>query len=261
MLKQFIKSLAIAGLFFCSISAHDKRAIVIGASSGIGKAVAQQLREHGYTVGVAARRVEKLAELESSFTKYIDVNDTDKAQLALQELIDEMGGLDLLVVNAGVMLGDFNDDGTLDWQAEQSTIATNVTGFSAMVSTGVNYFLQQGHGHIVGISSVDAMRGAAGCPTYCASKAFVSTYLEGLRNTFIQENISIDVTDIRPGFVATFHLPDWAYWVATPDEAALQICDAIKRRKKVAYVIKRWQLIAWLLRITPDWVYNKLGGF
>ncbi len=259
-------------LLFCIIAfpltsyATQPRAIVVGASSGIGRAVAKELCAHGYIVGLAARREEKLFELRdelktTSYTKYIDVNDTDQAQSGLLELIDELGGLDLLVVNAGVMRGDFDDTGTLDWQAEQAVIATNVQGFSAIASWGINYFREQGHGHVVGISSVAAMRGTAGCPTYWPSKAFVSTYLEGMRNTFIQENIPITVTDVRPGFVATSHLPHWAYWVVTPHEAAGQIYDAIATKKKVAYVTKRWQLIGWLLRITPDWVYNRMGGF
>ena len=118
---------------------------------------------------------------------------------------------------------------------------------------------------MVGISSTSGLRGDAKCPVYSGAKAFISRYLEGVRNQMIQKNIPIYVTDIIPGWVEIeaedVHKIPGAYWVATTQKAAQQICDAIKAKKKKAYITKRWQLIAWLYDITPDFIYNAIGGF
>ena len=248
-----------------------KQAIIIGASSGIGRALAKVMLENGYIVGLTARRYELLKEVQdefpnNTFIKRMDLTKPYKAQEQLGELIAEMGGVDIVVVNSGVWgesgaLVTSSVDCEIDWKKEKRIIDVNVTGFTAVANVAVNFFREQGYGHLVGVSSVDAVRGSACGPAYSASKSFVSTYMPGLRSKFAQLDISISVTDIRPGYISTYGPIEGGYWVATPEEAGVQILDAIEKKKKVAYVEARWQIIALLLQITPDFIYDKLGGF
>lgn len=231
-----------------------KKAIIIGATSGIGKELAVILGRNNYIVGLAGRRVELLLELQQelknrSYIKQIDVSEPVPAMLLLQELIDEMGGMDLIVISAGQ--GYINPE--LEWQPEFETVKVNVLGFMAMANVAMQYFVQQGQGHIVGISSIAAIRGSASAPAYAASKAFVSNYLEGLRFQAQKSGMDIVVTDIQPGLVDTAMAQgDGLFWVAPVERAADQIFQVIRKRKKYAYVTKRWRMIAWLLRIIPD---------
>jgi short-subunit dehydrogenase len=237
-----------------------KRAIIIGASSGIGKDLAIILAEHGYEVGLMARRVDKLEALQKDIpTKthigHIDIASPAEAIEKTQEMIDKMGGLDLMVLNAGI--GFLNPE--LDLAKEIETINVNVQGFSALAGLSYKYFAKQGHGHIVGISSIGALRGNHHAPAYNASKAFISNYLEGLRKKAFSEKIPITVTDIKPGFVDTdMAKGEGKFWVASPKKAAEQIFSAIKAKKKHAYITHRWRLIGWLLKLMPDWLYFKI---
>ena len=157
----------------------EKKAIVIGASSGIGKELAKVLAQNGYLVGLTARRFGLLQEIQKeiqtkTFIKQIDVTHISEAIDSLESLIREMGGVDLIIVNAGI--GSTNQD--FEWDKEQLTIQTNVLGFAAMAHTALKYFITQGKGHLVGISSITALRGIGKSPSYSASKAFVSNFLE-----------------------------------------------------------------------------------
>lgn len=237
-----------------------KKAIVVGASSGIGKDLAMILAEHGYEVGMMARRQEKLEALQKeipteTFIGHIDISAPIDAIEKMQEMIRKMDGLDLIVLNAGI--GYLNPE--LDLEKEIETINVNVQGFSALVGFSYNHFADQGHGHIVGISSIGALRGNHHAPAYNASKAFMSNYLEGLRKKAFIEKIPITVTDIKPGFVDTeMAKGEGKFWVAPSKKAAEQILSAIKEKKKHAYITRRWCLIGWLLRIMPDWLYFKI---
>jgi short-subunit dehydrogenase len=238
-----------------------KRAIVIGASSGIGRALALRLAREGYAVGLTARRLPLLLELQAeigprAFVKQIDVSDTARAMTLLDELIAELGGADLIVVNAGT--GHTNPD--LAWEPEQETIAVNVTGFTAMANVAYRHFVRRGAGHLVGISSIAALRGGGGAPAYNASKAYVSNYMDGLRHNLARLRLPVAVTDIQPGFVRTAMAQGpHVFWAASPEKAAEQIWQAIRRRKKRAVITRRWRLISWLMRIVPDAVYQRLG--
>jgi short-subunit dehydrogenase len=246
----------------------QQNVIIIGASAGIGKELARIFARNDYKVGLVARRIELLEQLQKelpgSYSKQIDIADTTTVHTKLQELVDEMGGLDIMVIGAGIWpeiaQGLVSPENTLLWNYEADTIDVNVKGFSAVANFAANIFLQQKSGHLVGISSVDALRGAAACPAYSASKAYVSNYLEGMRNKFIMLKVPIYVTDILPGYVATYEVQPGAYWVASAEKAATQIYEAINNKAKVAYVTKRWRLIAWLLMTMPDWLYHMIGG-
>lgn len=237
-----------------------KKAIVIGASSGIGRELARVLSRDSYAVGLAGRRADLLKSLQdeitgASFIKHIDVSKQDEAIGHLEEFILEMGGLDLIVISSGV--GFINPE--LGWKAEKDTVDVNVSGFAAMAGVAFKHFLKQDYGHIVGISSVAALRGGAEAPAYNASKAFVSNYLGGLRQKAAKAGAAITVTDIKPGFVNTAMAKgEGLFWVASPEKAAYQIYRAIEGRRKHAYITRRWRLMAWLLKFMPDWIYNKL---
>jgi short-subunit dehydrogenase len=237
-----------------------KRAIVIGASSGIGKELAIVLSRNGCAVGLMARRIDLLEELRGSlpagaFSRQADISDHPRAIATLENLIAEMGGVDLIVVSSGT--GFINPD--LDWAKEKETLDVNVIGFAAMANVAFRHFAKAGRGHLVGISSIAAIRGSGGAPAYGASKAFMSNYLEGLRVRARKAGLPIVVTDIQPGFVDTaIAKGQGLFWVASPQKAARQIYGAIQRKATHAYVTKRWSVIAWLLKVMPDFIYSKL---
>lgn len=240
-------------------SQDTKKAIVIGATSGIGKELAKILSQNGYTVGITGRRSPLLEKLQSelparSFLRQLDVADTSKAIGELKSLIDEMGGVELIVISAGTGF----IDPELPWNREKETIDVNVLGFAAMANVAYHHFMQRGSGHLVGISSIAAIRGG-GAPAYNASKAFVSSYLQGLRYKVSKVGLPIVVADIQPGLVDTqMAKGEGLFWVASPQKAALQIYKAIRKRKNHAYITKRWRLIAWAMRILPDFIYHRL---
>jgi short-subunit dehydrogenase len=215
------------------------------------------LARNGYEVGLAARRVELLCELQKeipsqTFIKQIDVSKPEVAMVLLRELINEMGGMDMIVLNSGVN----TRNSEFEWEKEIELINVNISGFVAGACVAVKHFRAQGSGHIVWISSIAALKGSATCSSYNASKAFVSNYLEGLRHRFSATNIY--VTDIRPGLVDTDMVrgQPGLFWMAAAEDAARQIFQAIKAKKKVVYVTRRWSIIAWLIKVMPDWVYS-----
>lgn len=237
-----------------------KKAIIIGASSGIGKELTKIFASHGCEVGIAARRTDLLNELIEEiptkiYTATIDIKNTDIAIQSLEKLIKDVGDVDIIVISSGV--GHMNS--LLDWSKEKETIETNVSGFTAMAGVAMHYFIQKRSGHIVGISSIASIRGDNAGPAYSASKAFMSNYLEGLRKKVAKEKIDITITDIQPGFVNTAMAKgDGLFWVASPQKAAKQIYQVIQQKKKKAYITKRWAIIAWLLKIMPDFIYDKI---
>lgn len=233
------------------------KAIVIGASSGIGKALAKVLARQGYELGLMARRVELLAELQDeistrSWIKQVDVTQVSDARETLEGLIQEMGEVDLIIVNAGVC---YNNQ-TFEWEKEETTIQINVLGFAAMAQAAMHYFLSRGKGHLVGISSISAIRGESESPSYGASKAFVSSFLEGLQLKVHREKKEICITDIQPGWVETDMAKGFeTFWMASVEEAVEQIYSAIKHKRAHAYITRRWCWYAWLLKLTPRWIY------
>lgn len=252
-----------------AVDIHPKRAIIIGASSGMGKAVAQGLANDGYIVGLAARRIDLLRALQQtiiteSYIKQMDVSQPHEAVERLQELIAQMGGLDLLVIaSSGFRDVAFSDR---DWNNDRAILDVDVIGFYALARTGCNYFEQQGYGHLVGFSSIDGLRGIAFAAAYSAAKSFCSRYLEAERNYFMQKNIPVVVTEIIPGWINSQEDPDFkehypqAYWFETLDDAAQEIMQAIRNKVPVAYITKRWQTVAQMLNIMPDDLYNAIGG-
>ncbi|OGV48569.1 MAG: oxidoreductase [Lentisphaerae bacterium GWF2_52_8] len=235
-----------------------RKAIIIGGSSGIGRELAKILVHEEYIVGVTARRIQLLSELQKEIgpnllVKKMDVSKPEDAVRILHELIDEMGGCELLVISAGT---GFINPG-LSWDKEEVTISVNVSGFTAVAAAAMLHFIEKGRGHLVNISSIAALRGQRNAPAYNASKAYASNYMQGLRQKAGHLRLPIVLTDIQPGLVDTaMARGERLFWVAAPEKAAQQIFDAIRKKKKHAYVTKRWRLIAWVLRFMPDFLYK-----
>ena len=235
------------------------RAIIVGGSSGIGRSLAKVLVREGYLVGVTARRAELLRELEGELgvlTRCSDVAELPNALEDLEQLVEALGGCDLAILSAGV--GYPNED--LAWGPEDETIAINVRGFAAAAGFFMRHFRRQASGHLVGLSSLAALRGIGGAPAYNASKAFASNYMEGLRQSAVSHRRGIMVTDVQLGLVDTAmakvdRKPDW---IAGPDVAAEQIWRAIRRRRRRVYVTKRWRLLAWALKLVPGFAWDRL---
>ena len=237
-----------------------RKAIIIGASSGIGRELARILTKNNYLVGITGRRENLLIELQNENpAQYIyrafDIRDLTKTAKNLRELVRELKGLDLFVVSSGV--GYLNPE--LDAEPEFQTIDTNITAFTDLVTYAFRYFRDHKGGHIVGITSIGALRGNKSAPAYNASKAYQSNYLEGLRQKTKSLNVPIFITDIKPGYVATdMAKGDRLFWVASPEKAANQIYRAIRLKKRKAYVTKRWRLFALMMKVFPGWLYERI---
>ncbi len=235
-----------------------KKAIIIGASSGIGRALAIELAKSGYLVGITGRRKLELEALkslrpESFHISAFDATSTD-CVAHLESLATKLGGLDLVVISSGT--GELNP--VLDFKLEQPTISLNVKGFTEITNWAFNHFKAQGTGHITAITSIAGLRGGRHAPAYNASKAYQINYLEGLRQKTVSEKLNIGITDIRPGFVDTAMAKgEGQFWVASPEKVAHQIMNFIRRKKDVGYVTKRWIIFAWLLKTLPRGLYKR----
>ena len=180
-----------------------KRAIVIGASSGIGFEMSRLLIGKGWTVAVAARRSERLEPLrllapERVIPIALDVNQ-DAAPEQLHELITRLGGIELYIHTAGIG----RQNRLLDADIENRTAETNVGGFTRMVGEAFRYMAEHGGGHIAVISSIAGTKGLGPAPAYSATKAFQATYIQSLEQLANSRKLPINFTDIRPGFADT----------------------------------------------------------
>jgi len=241
------------------MSLKMKKVIIVGATSGIGRSLAKLFAENGYIVGITGRRINLLEEIKSEkpdsyVIETFDITNTETITKHLQQLVTQLGGLDLLVISSGT--GYLNE--SLDFEFEKQTIDTNVSGFTAIADWTFNYFKAQKYGHLVAISSIAGLRGNRQSPAYSATKAYQIIYLESLRVKAVNSGFPIYITDIRPGFVNTeMAKSPILFWVAPTDKAAVQIYKAILAKRKVAYVTKRWKMIGNLLKILPKWIIEK----
>jgi short-subunit dehydrogenase len=238
----------------------QKKVIIIGATSGIGRQLAILYARQGWLVGITGRRSQLLEELSAAcpgkmFAATMDVMAPD-ATAILAQLIQQINGMDLLIYNSG--FGDTSEQ--LDWNIEQQTTLTNVNGFVAITNFAYNWFLDKPTGHIAATSSIASIRGNSFAPAYSASKAYMSTYMEGLLIKIKKQKRNIYLTDIQPGFVDTKMAKDnGRFWVATPEKAAKQIVTAIHKKRFRVYITRRWWLIAQIMKWLPDFIYHRIG--
>lgn len=162
-----------------------------------------------------------------------------------------------IIIGASSGIGDINHE--LDWKIEKDTIDVNVSGVTSMINVSLKYFTQKKSGHLVVISSIAALRGGSDSPVYSASKAYISNYLEGIRCKVKKDNLNITITDIRPGLVNTeMAKGNGLFWIQPVKKVAHQIYTMIRKKKDVGYVTKRWRIIAFLMKRTPDCFFYKL---
>lgn len=239
------------------------RAIVVGASSGLGAALVRQLASQRYHVAAVARREANLAALRDSVGKglvlpYVhDVTEHEQVPMLFDQITRDLGGLDLIIYCAAVQppvaLHEYN------FEKDEAMVNTNFLGAVAWLNQAALRFERARAGHIVGISSIAGDRGRVGSPAYNASKAGLDTYLEALRNRL--SRYGIVVTTIKPGFVDTDLLKNApkTFWVVSPEEAAARTLTAIRRRRQVAYVPSRWQFVSLVVRSVPSFIFRRLS--
>ena len=241
---------------------HWNRALVIGASSGIGKALAEQLLKDGASVDMIARRKEPLDEIASkapsgkAFVYPHDVTDYDTTEALFQQITKDLGGLDLVIYNSGVMFA--SEENEFNLKKDREMIEVNVTAAFAWLNEAARRFQQTKSGTIVGISSVAGDRGRRANPAYCTTKAALTTYLESLRNRL--SKYGVKVVTIKPGFIDTEMTrgKPGLFWLISADKAAQIILNAARKGKSTAYVPGRWRYVSLILRHIPSFIFKHL---
>ena len=238
----------------------DKKVIIIGATSGIGREVALIYIAQGWKVGVAGRREAELEALRSAYPEQVsaqalDVTKEDAPQ-KLQALIEQVGGMDVFLLSSGI--GKQNP--TLETGLELATAATNVEGFIRMTNAAFHYFEQQGRGPLAVISSIAGTKGLGAAPAYSATKGFQNIYMDALDQLARMKKLNIRFTDIRPGFVATPLLNNQKKYPMLMDApiVALDIVSAIEKKKRVAIIDWKFRLLVGFWRLIPKWIWLRL---
>lgn len=239
-----------------------KKMIIMGASSGIGYAVGRALASRGVKVGLAARKTEKLRELAKEFPGCVEYESIDvskpSATEKLSELIEKMGGMDIYFHVAGI--GFENPE--LDPEIEVDVMKTNVIGFVRCISAAYRYFRDKGEGgQIAAITSVAGTNGIARLSAYSASKAACQKYLVALEQLSNNTGARISITDIRPGWVKTPLIRDDVKYPMemTVDYVLPQVLRAIVKKRRVAVIDWRFNLLVGLWRAVPNCLYTHLN--
>ena len=237
-----------------------KHAVVIGASSGIGMEVAKLLLADGWTLGVAARREDRLQSLKQIAPDRVEVSaidvTADDAAVRLRELIERMGGMDLFFYASGI--GKQNR--TLEEHIELDTVNTNGMGFTRMIGEAYRYFAERGHGHIAAITSIAGTKGLGPAPSYSATKAMQNVYLQALEQQSRSRGLKIRFTNIRPGFVNTDLLKgDFRYpMMLQPQAVARDIVKAIKHKRHIKVIDWKYAVVTALWRRLPRPLWRRL---
>ncbi len=231
-----------------------KRAVVIGASSGIGMEVAKLLLQDGWTLGVAARRVELLQTIGAAEVAEIDVTAED-ATARLRDLVARLGGMDLFFYASGI--GKQNRE--LREDIELATMQTNGLGFTRMIGEAYRYFAERGEGHIAAITSIAGTKGLGPAPSYSATKAMQNVYLQALEQQANARGLRIRFTDIRPGFVDTALLNgDFKYpMMLRPENVAREIVSAINSHQHIRVIDWRYRMLTAFWRRIPRFIWRR----
>ncbi len=237
-----------------------KHAIVLGASSGIGKALAEELLKSGARVALVARRMEAMESIASTngdkaLVYAHDVRDYSAIPRLFQQITKDLGGLDLVIYASGAMPAV--DEHEYDFAKDREMLETNLLGGVAWLDEAAKRFEQTKTGTIVGISSVAGERGRRGSPAYCTSKAAITTFLESLRNRLSRYGVT--VVTIKPGFIDTEMTrgKPGIFWLISAEEAARRILDA-SRSGGTAYIPGRWRYVMFVIKAIPSFVFKHL---
>lgn len=246
-----------------------RRGIIVGASDGIGAALAHKLAKEGYTLALIARRGDKLNELSNEINSAMgeirtlpythDVSNYDEVPALLSKIVANLGGLDTLVFMAGVNYPPGGID-KYNFENDRKMIEVNLIGAMAWLSPVAAMFQSAKAGQIVGISSVAGDRGRVGNPGYNTSKAALTTYLEALRNRLTR--YGVNVLTVKPGFVNTEMVKaaqGGTPLMIEPEQAANEIYKAMTKRRQVIYTPFLWRWIMLAIQHVPSFIFRKLS--
>ena len=234
--------------------------LIIGATSGIGRALFEKYVSEGNHLGIVGRRTNLLDELQiqhpyNTFVFAADITKQDEVEQAIHTLCEKLGNIAIAIVCSGI--GDLNP--SLVYALEHPTIETNVKGWTFVIDTFYHIFEKQGYGHLVAITSIGGLRGEPMAPAYSATKAYQINYMEALRKKAFKSGGHITVTDIRPGLVDTAMAKgEGLFWVMSVDKVVNQIYAAIRHKKSKAYVTKRWHVLGIINKNLPFFLYRLL---
>jgi decaprenylphospho-beta-D-erythro-pentofuranosid-2-ulose 2-reductase len=239
------------------------KAIVIGASSGIGEAIAKQLAQGGTMVAMVARRLPDLERIAKTMPDKLrpyqhDVQDVDAVSSLFERIVKDLGGVDTVVYSAGAM--PTVEEGEYSFDKDRTMVAVNLLGAMAWLNPAAARFEAQRAGTIVGISSIAGERGRRGAPGYCTSKAALSTYLESLRNRC--SRYGVNVVTVKPGFVDTAMTrgKKGLFWLISADQAARQSLALARRGSGASgFVPARWALVAAVVRAIPSFIFRRMN--
>ena len=242
-----------------------KSILITGASSGIGRTLAFEFSRRGYALGLCARRLELLESLRDELGREtqvaiakLDVADLERVPEVLHKLADQLGGVQIVIANAGVGERSYPGEGT--FHLDSKVIETNLLGAMATIDAGTEILKKEGGGQIVGISSVAGFRGLSTTPAYSASKAALSTYMEGIRNNLKQHKIAVTV--LNPGFIDTpinTHRKSRPFLISAEKGARL-MADMIEKKVWSSTVpVWPWALITKLMRLLPERLWSKIN--
>ena len=238
----------------------DKKVIIIGATSGLGREVALIYIAKGWKVGVAGRREAELEALRAAYPEQVSAQSLDvtheDAPEKLHALIEQVGGMDVFLLSSGIGKQNY----TLETGLELATAATNVDGFIRMTNAAYHYFEKQGHGHLAVISSIAGTKGLGAAAAYSATKGFQNIYMDALDQLARMQKLNIRFTDIRPGFVATPLLTSSKKYPMLMDApvVALDIVSAIEKKKRVAIIDWKFRILVGFWRLIPNYIWLRL---
>jgi short-subunit dehydrogenase len=237
---------------------------ITGASSGLGAALAKQYALQGHTLGLLARRRDRLHELAASlpgrhYLYVVDVQDRAELHTAALNFIELVGEVDIVIACAGISAGTLTEQ-TDDFAVFKAIFETNVMATVSTFEPFVPHMLKRRGGTLVGIASVAGVRGLPGAGAYSASKSAVTTYCESLRLELKPHNV--EVVTIAPGFIRTemteknpYHMP----FLMDAEVFAVKALMAIQQKK--SYVVIPWQMgiVGKLMRLLPNWLYDRFA--
>lgn len=239
------------------------KVVIVGASSGMGEAMARQLARAGAQVAVVARREAELSRLASELPGKVhpyvhDVSNVDEVPALFERIERDMGPVDGLVYAAGVM--PKIEESEYAFEKDRAMVSVNLLGAMAWMNQAAARFEAAQNGTILGISSIAGERGRRGNPAYCTTKAALTTYLESLRNRC--SRYGVNVVTIKPGFVDTAMTRGMKglFWLISAEKAASQaLALARKGKSGSAFVPSRWALVAFIVRSLPSFIFRKLN--
>ena len=243
------------------------RALIVGASSGMGAALAKKLAREGYDLALVARREELLSSLCDEINQNADqgraryyvhnVNDYLTVPALLRRIVSDLGGLGLVIYAAGVNFAPLIDE--YNTENDRQMIEINLIGAFAWLNSIAAIFQSANAGQIVGISSVAGERGRVGNPGYNASKAGLTSYLESLRNRLTRHGVN--VLTVKAGFVQTDMLKaaQKVMFPITAERAADDIWKAIQARRQEIYTPWFWRWIMFIIRSIPSILFRRMS--